>query len=133
MTTSCFTAQTRYDWLRVPVLVVGAVGATVVVERLWFAAFSRTAQLTKGYRWWIVLLLILFALAMIVVYLAMFLVAWLVGQVGGTVAAVLLGIVGFVGMVIILGTGIALVALLYARLREIKEGTTLESLADVFE
>jgi len=107
--------------------------AVIVVERLWFGAYGRTMRLTAGYRWWIVLLFIVFALAMLVIYLVMGLIGWLVAQIGGTVAGILMAIVGLIGMVIVFGTGTGIIALVYARLREIKEGTTIESLADIFE
>lgn len=108
-------------------------GGSIVVERQWFGAIERSFTLSSGYRWWIVLMMILFSLAMIVIYLGIALVGFLVGQIGGTVAAVLMAIVGLCGFTIIFGVGIAVVALCYARLREIKEGTTMESLADVFD
>ena len=105
--------------------------AVVCVENQWFGAIGRTIGLTKGYRWPIVGCFVVFILALILVYLAIALVAY-VAMLLGTVGLIIAAIIGIAGAVVIYGSGVALISLIYARLREIKEGTSMESLADVF-
>lgn len=105
--------------------------SVVVVESSWFAAFSRSAGLTSGYRWSIVGLCILFLLAMIVIMVILGVVMYGV-LLAGAVGAVLAGILYVVALIIIYGAMVAMITLVYARLREIKEGTTIESLSEVF-
>lgn len=112
----------------------------VVIERAGFGALGRSADLTKGYRWSIVGL-----------YLVMFLIAIVISSVLGVlilgVAAATVttesGAIGLFGgitlaaadaVVSALSYGFTAVmsALVYARLREIKEGVGVDSLADVF-
>ena len=105
--------------------------AIVCVENQWFGAIGRSVGLTKGYRWPILGCIVVFVLALIIVYLAIGLVAY-VASLLGMIGLVLTVIVGIFGMVIIYGSGVALLTLIYARLREIKEGTSMESLAEIF-
>jgi hypothetical protein len=105
--------------------------AVVVVEQIGVSAITRALNLTKEYRWPIVGLFIVFTLAVIVIYVALVAVGYVTTLLG--VVGVVLGlIVGIIGMVIIYGAGVAMISLLYARLREIKEGAGVGSLADVF-
>ncbi|MEM9139050.1 MAG: hypothetical protein AAGB15_04410 [Pseudomonadota bacterium] len=106
--------------------------AAVVVERLWFGALGRSIHLTAGYRWPIVLLFIVFALALLVVQLLVALLS-VVGGMLGIVGAVITAVVFVSGIVIIYGAGAGMIALVYARLREIKEGTSMDVMADVFD
>lgn len=109
----------------------------IVIERAGLGALGRSAALTKGYRWPIVgalFLLSLCALVFTVITTAIGIAATavsgglhlgLIGTLLGTAwqsveLAVSYGIV-FIGL-----------ALIYARLREIKEGASVENLADVF-
>ncbi len=102
-----------------------------VIDRSGFGALGRSAELTKGYRWPMVGLVVLFFLVLLVI-------AMVVGVVHSALAA--LGSAGLVLMALVTLAvsvfqyclGAAVAALAYARLREIKEGTTLESLAEVF-
>lgn len=103
----------------------------VVVESSWFAAFGRALRLTGGYRWSIVGLGLLFILAMIVVMLLIGVVMYGV-LLAGTVGAILAGILYVVAMIVIYGAMVAMITLVYARLREIKEGTSIESLSEIF-
>ena len=111
----------------------------IVIERAGFGAFGRSASLTKGYRWPIV--------GVAIVFIAiMFLVTLLLGGImGGVMAATMSagtdpGAGFFIGVVVISALisgpiyGLFAIppALIYARLREIKEGVTVDSLADVF-
>lgn len=106
--------------------------AIVVIENRWISSIGRSMSLTAGYRWPNVLLMILFMLATLVVYLIMALASVVAGMLG-VVGMVIGFVIGLIGMVIVIGSGMALVTLDYVRLREIKEGTSLGTLADVFD
>ena len=104
----------------------------VVLENRWISAIGRTFGLTKGYRWWNVLLMVLFFLAYIVVALIMALLVYIV-MLLGMVGVILAVVIYLVGMVVIFGAYTGIATLDYARLREIKEGTTLGAIGDVFD
>ncbi|MEM7060656.1 MAG: hypothetical protein AAF557_24000 [Pseudomonadota bacterium] len=106
--------------------------AVVVLENRWVSAIGRSFSLTKGYRWWNVLLVVLFSLVLIVFYIVVALVGG-VATMLGTVGFVLAAIVAVVAMVIIVGAMTGMYTLDYARLREIKEGTSLGAIGDVFD
>jgi len=106
--------------------------ATVVVENLWVSAIGRTMALTKGYRWWIVLLMFLFGLAATVLYAIVIALSYVLIQIGPIGLYITFGL-GIISAVILGGASIALITLTYARLREIKEGTSVETLAQVFD
>ncbi|MEO0371545.1 MAG: hypothetical protein AAF231_08845 [Pseudomonadota bacterium] len=107
----------------------------IVIERAGFGAMGRSAALTKEYRWPIVGLLVVTWLCMIVI-----------GMIFGAILG--FGLLGFGGgfvgvllMVLLISVingftyslfGIA-TSLIYARLREIKEGVGVDQLASVFE
>jgi len=106
--------------------------AAVVVENLWIGAIGRSMELTKGYRWWIVLMFILFALAIIVLELILFGIMYVVGSLG--MVGLYIGLaVGVVFAVVVTASSVGIITLCYARLREIKEGTSLDSLAQLFD
>lgn len=102
----------------------------LVIERRGSGAFRRSAELTRGYRWPAVGLLVLFMLVSIVIGLLAVAVqgaAYLAGSAGvaiGTVISVVLSALYY-------ALSSAIVALAYARLREIKEGGG-RSLAEIF-
>lgn len=104
----------------------------VVVENQWFGAIGRSVGLTAGYRWPIVGLLLLLFLVMLVVGLVAGLAIGVLSLLG-TVGAVIGMIINLLMTVVIYGVGIACVTLTYSRLREIKEGTTLGAIGDVFD
>lgn len=106
--------------------------AVVVLENRWISAIGRSFALTKGYRWWNVLLLILFILVLIVFYIVVALIGY-VAALLGIVGIILAFIVGIAALVIIVGAMAGMYTLDYARLREIKEGTTLGAIGDVFD
>lgn len=112
----------------------------VVIERAGFGALGRSSDLTKGYRWsivglYIVMFLIAIVLATVIGGLLLGLAAAVVSSESGAV-----GILG--GMTLVAADAVAsalsygftavMSALIYARLREIKEGIGVDSLADVF-
>lgn len=101
----------------------------IVLEGAGLGALSRSASLTSGYRWACVGALIVMFFCLIGIGIVLNIAEYVVGLAAGDDAASILGIV-LSGISNAFG-GI-FVALLYARLREIKEGTSVEQLADVF-
>ncbi len=115
--------------------VFSVVVPVIVIERAGFGAMGRSAALTKEFRWPIVGLLVVTWICMI-----------LIGMVFGVVIGFgLYGLgtsfVGILLMVLVISVingftyslfGIA-TSLIYARLREIKEGVGVDQLASVFE
>jgi hypothetical protein len=102
----------------------------IVIEGAGFGAMGRAWGLTRGYRWRIV-----------GVMLVLFIVVALIGSVGSLVGGLFAAIGGewlsaLVSLAInavaggILAVGLAMI---YARLRAIKEGLDVQSLADVFQ
>ena len=104
--------------------------AAITIERAGFGGMGRSAALTKGYRWPIVGLFVVFG---IIVYGAVF--------IGVFIGGSLLGSIGVFGVLILISalSGLAgallsiSVALVYARLREIKEGVGVADIAAVFD
>jgi hypothetical protein len=103
----------------------------IVIERVGFGAFGRSARLTKEYRWPLVGLLLLYSLILIGISMLsaglQFVFAFF-----GTVGLGLAMISGVLIASFLYSLGGALAALTYARLRELKEGTEVHSLAEVF-
>ncbi len=100
----------------------------IVIERAGFGSFSRSAELTSGYRW-----------PLFGALLLMFLIVIVIGTVFQVITFVVpaLGIPGTIVKEAI-STGLTMAfsgifySLIYARLREIKEGMSVEELAEVF-
>jgi len=102
----------------------------ILIDRAGFSGLSRAAALTQGYRWPIVGGLVL----MMLVYVALSMATL---PLIGLVAEGVLGVLGFSVLeaalsAIINAFSAVFTALLYARLREIKEGLGLRDLAEVF-
>ncbi len=98
----------------------------LIQERLGvFGSMSRSRVLTKGSRW------ALFGLFLILIIIAMVIqsvMAMVVVFVGGTVAAVVAALVQtVVSMVVSVATAVS-----YVELRQVKEGTSVEELAEIF-
>ncbi|MEM6621662.1 MAG: hypothetical protein AAF674_05490 [Pseudomonadota bacterium] len=103
----------------------------IVVERKGLGAIGRSAELTKGYRWPLVGLVVLFLL--IVIGLSIITGgAQFVGFGLGTVGLILANVVGVVVAAFYYALAGAMGALTCARLVEIKEGTGMSTLAEVF-
>lgn len=110
--------------------VFSVVAPVIVVEAAGFSALGRSATLTKDYRWPIVGLLVVMLIVVIVVSaIAGVIVGFIAALISSPILVLLLNIVsstvGFAFACI-------MIAMLYARLREIKEGVSVDSLADVF-
>lgn len=109
--------------------------AAVVIEKVGFGGLGRSAALTKDYRWPIVGAAILLGIIGAVVgFVAMFIVGLMLGATGFSGVGMVIGILV---LALITAGGAALgsisVALIYARLREIKEGTSVRDIAAVFD
>lgn len=102
----------------------------IVIDRAGFGAMGRSARLTKEYRWPIVgALVLLFIIFFLLAIAAGAIAFWAAGMGGFFVFAVVQGLINAV----VYGLGSILVALVYARLREIKEGVTVDQIAAVFD
>ncbi|MEP4249558.1 hypothetical protein [Tateyamaria sp.] len=101
-----------------------------VIERGGFGSMGRSENLTKEYRWPIVGLFILVLIVTIVLQLIGIFLVGVIAAIGGQFIAGV-GLAMITGLAYALG-GIA-VALVYARLREIKEGVDVDQIASVFE
>ncbi len=104
----------------------------IVIEGAGFGALGRSARLTKNYRWPIIG-------TMILVFLCVAVVAMVVGGVIALVSAFVFGATSLVAMVLeAIGNGLTYgifsvaVALIFARLKEIKEGVGVADLVEVF-
>lgn len=111
----------------------------IVIEKAGFKALGRSRSLTKDYRWPIVGLMIVLGLIMMVLSFVLVLIIAL--PLGFVFAAGGDGTMGVLASLITqsLASGISYgllaipIALIYARLREIKEGVSVDSMADVFK
>ena len=121
--------------------IAGLIGATflyviwiaavpsIVVEKQGVSSLARSMELTSGYRWQCLGSIVIMFLSILGLSLVLGIVqvafAAILGEFGG-------------GIISLLSSGLALaltgifIALIYARLREIKEGTSVESLAEIF-
>ena len=115
--------------------VFSVMAPAVVIEKAGFGGLGRSARLTKGYRWPILGTLILVGLCTM---LLSFVTTYVFGLVGAGLGSVGIGIaislvlVGLINAFVFGLSGIS-VALIYARLREIKEGISIDDIASVFE
>lgn len=102
----------------------------VVIERLGIQGLSRSSALTKEYRWPIVGALIPVFVFMALVFALAFYLVQLLGYQSNLIASVLL-----FSTIAAIGTSLLsiFVSLLYARLREIKEGIGVDEIASVFD
>ncbi|MEM6619782.1 MAG: hypothetical protein AAF631_10820 [Pseudomonadota bacterium] len=112
----------------------------IVVEGTGLTAVGRSARLTKGYRWPIIgtLLVMGFITGLMVLGVAAFLGLFISGvenAVGGGAWLLNTGLALLVGSflyAISFGLPAVTTALIYARLREIKEGTSIADITEVF-
>lgn len=125
-------------------LIIGAVWVSAVfcvtvpaavIERAGFNAMGRSAALTKEYRWPIAGTLLVIAIIIILLALVTGVVAVLVAVMlaSGGGAAILAGVVFSLIVGLGYGYGGIAAALIYARLREIKEGVDVDQIAAVFD
>lgn len=124
----------------IPGLIVLAMFSVIapvsVVEGLGLGAAGRSRRLTKEYRWPIIGLILLTFIAMLLMSLPIGAIVGVVAyltQSFGTGSYILLTITNLLLSAIMMGLVCIVVALIYARLREIKEGISVDSLAAVFD
>ncbi|WP_422041356.1 hypothetical protein [Roseibium sp.] len=103
----------------------------IVIERAGFGGLGRSAGLTKEYRWQIVGLIVLFLLILIGINMVIGVASALVSMLFGNLVLDLI----LEALVSTFGAGLfsILIALIYARLREIKEGVSVDQIASVFD
>jgi hypothetical protein len=103
--------------------------AAVVVEGVGFRALGRAWRLTAGYRWPLAgTIVLLFIITIVIELLGGLLASLFTSLVGLWIASMAsLAVKAVAGGIMAVGT-----AMIYARLRGIKEGLDIESLADVF-
>lgn len=109
--------------------------AAVVIEKVGFGGLGRSAALTKEYRWPIVgAAFLLVIIGAVIGFVAMFIVGLLLGATGFSGVGIVIGVL-VLAFVTTIGAalGSISVALIYARLREIKEGATVRDIAAVFD
>ncbi|MEP3277995.1 MAG: hypothetical protein ABJN26_14485 [Stappiaceae bacterium] len=100
----------------------------VIIERAGFGALGRSVSLTKEYRWPIVGLIVVFGVIFVLINLAGTFVAGMIP--GGPIIGI---IVLSVIYSVVYGMSGILVALIYARLKEIKEGASVNDLVAIFD
>lgn len=102
----------------------------IVIESAGFGALGRSSQLTKEYRWpvlgFIIILLLITTILSLIVSMVL---SFLLSTVGGPIGFLLLQTAASAVIYALLSIGFAL---LYSRLREIKEGVSVDTLANVF-
>ncbi len=103
----------------------------IVVEGRFFDSLGRSAALTKDYRWPLVGLIVIFLLIMTLMT-AVSAAAQGFGFAMGTIGLILANVIGVAVGGFFYALAGALGALTYARLVDIKEGTGISSLAEVF-
>ncbi len=103
----------------------------ILIENVGFGGLGRASSLSKGYRWPIVgALLVIFILILLVTIAMQLISMFIVLGIGGVFAVLVLQAI-FSG--VSYGLSAVFTALLYARLRELKEGVGMTDLVQVFE
>lgn len=102
----------------------------IVVEGAGFRGLGRSAALTRGYRWPIIASIAPVWICSVAIVLTAAALTGPVEAVAGLAAATVL-----YALANAIGTGLVsiLVSILYARLREIREGVSIDQIADVFD
>lgn len=107
----------------------------IVIERAGFRGMGRSATLTKDYRWPILgALILIWLLTFVLTFVMQFIVGLVIAAVGTTGAGIVVGVVIMALLQsVALGLSSIAAALIYARLKAIKEGVSVDQLAAVFE
>ncbi len=107
----------------------------IMIEGVGFGGMSRSAQLTKEYRWPIIGALVLLGICTIIIGMIVGFVVGIIVPIFGTgTVGIAIGILLFAALnAFIYGLSGIGSALIYARLREIKEGIGIDKLAAVFD
>lgn len=108
-------------------MLYAAVAVCVVERRGVTESMSRSAELTSGYRWQILGLVL-------IVGIASWLASWVIQHLGASLGGPVFGaLLGNLIQVYLIALGSVLAALVYYRLRSIKEGVDIDRLANVFD
>lgn len=112
--------------------VFAVIAPAIVIERVGFGAMGRSRFLTKEYRWPIVGALILAVILSGIISFIAFFIVGIIASLGSV--GLIAGVILFAGLST-LGAGYMsiLLALIYARLREIKEGVNVDQIATIFD
>lgn len=104
-----------------------AVSVCVVEQRGVTDSMSRSAELTSGYRWKVLGLFL-------IIFIASIIVSWIIEYVAGAIGGPVFGaLLGNLFQIYLIALGSVLSALVYYRLRSIKEGVDIDRLATVFD
>lgn len=115
------------------IAVFSVVVPALVIERVGFGAMGRSSRLTKEYRWPIIgAFILVWICGMILNLVAVFVVAMVLGG-AGFIGLIIAAIIQAVLFSLSYGLSSIATALIYARLREIKEGVSVDNLVAVFE
>ena len=112
--------------------VFSMIAPAVVIEKVGYGGMGRSAALTKGYRWPILGAIILVGICTALVTFAASFVAGLIGAAAGG-GLIMLIVITALGTAFGVGLGGISISLIYARLREIKEGVSVDQIASVFD
>lgn len=115
--------------------VFSVMAPAIVIEKAGFGGLGRSAALTKEYRWPILGALIVI---LIINILIGFVSQLIVGMVTASIGSGMSGVVAFILVQSLItsvsfGLGSITIALIYARLREIKEGASVRDISAVFD
>lgn len=113
--------------------VFAVVYPAVAIEGAGFRGMKRSAQLTKGYRWPIVGVIVIIGICTFVLNFAVGFGGGMLFMMLGDDMVALMVLVNAAVYAITYGLSGISVALIYARLREIKEGVSVSDLAAVFD
>lgn len=115
--------------------VFSVMAPAVVIDKVGFRGLGRSAELTKEYRWPVLGTLIVVGIVTVLLSVAVtFVSGLLISVIGvGGVGVVLSLLISALLYAFTYGLSGITVALIYARLREIKEGVSVDELAAVFD
>lgn len=113
--------------------VYAVVAPTVVIEGVGYGGMKRSAELTKGYRWPIVGVIVLVGISTVLLSGALLFAVVFVSEAlfGDTLFLTI--IIASLAVAVVYGLIGISVSLIYARLREIKEGVSVDQIASVFD
>jgi len=126
-----------FVFLVIPGLYIAAMLSTavtvVVVERMGMGAIGRSAFLTKDFRWQVFGTILVLLICVLVLGIVLSFVVGLIGSIAGITAVIPWIVINSALAAITNGIFAIGYVLIYARLREIKEGVTVQSLVEVFD
>lgn len=112
--------------------VYSMIAPAVMIERVGYRALGRSVELTRGYRWPILGAIVIIGICnMLIAFAAQFVVGMFGAIVGGGFLVSLLLVAA--STTVAMGLGGISISLIYARLREIKEGVSVDQIASVFD